>query len=72
MAVRDWLITLPDRWRLARYAARGYVEAFVLMLIDRYLDRLGQTRVLKPLDYDELPVLYDNVDLAADVSAWPE
>ena len=62
-SVRDLLVTLPDRLkaRLAR-ATRPSWKRLCCGLIDRYLARRDEERAPRLLDFDELPVLYDEAD----------
>jgi hypothetical protein len=78
--MRDLLVTLPDRLKLAWRAARGWWTALVLRGIDRYLAERDEERVPVPLDFEELEVLYDeaNIPVLFDEAGgwagnpWPE
>ena len=60
--VRDLLVTLPDRIKIAWYRLRAWSDAVFLRFIDRYLARRDEERAPTLLDFDELPVLYDDAD----------
>ena len=61
--MRNMLLTLPDRLKVARRALRRWWHAAVLAWIDRYLQRHDQERAYTLLDFEELPVLYDEADI---------
>jgi hypothetical protein len=61
--MRNLLVTLPDRLKLARRALRAWWDALVLRWIDRYLAERDEERVPVPLDFEELEVLYDEVHI---------
>jgi len=61
--MRNLLLALPDRLKLAWRAARGWWHAAILRWIDRYLQRHDQERAYTLLDFEELPVLYDEADI---------
>ena len=61
-SVRDLLVTFPERLRAARRALTARLEAVLLRLIDRFLARRDEERAAKLLNFDELPVLYDEAD----------
>lgn len=60
--MRNLIVTLPDRLELAWRAARGWWTALILRWIDRYLAERSEERTSVPLDFAELPVLYDEHD----------
>ena len=60
--VRDLLVTLPDRIKVAWYRLRAWSDRVFLRFIDRYLARRDEERAPTLLDFDELPVLYDFAD----------
>ena len=60
--VRDLLVTFPERLQAAHRALTARLEAALLRLIDRFLARRDEERAAKLLNFDELPVLYDETD----------
>lgn len=61
--MRNMLLTLPDRLKLAWRAARSAWAALVLRRIDRYLAERDEERAPIPLDFEELEVLYDEAHI---------
>jgi hypothetical protein len=61
--MRNLLLTLPDRLKLAWRAALDWWHAAILRWIDRYLQRGDQERAYTLLDLEELEVLYDEADI---------
>ena len=61
--MREQLVTLSDRIRLAWRRACRWWHAAVLRWIDRYLQRHDQERAYTLLDFAELPVLYDEANI---------
>lgn len=61
--MRELLLTLPDRLKVAWRALRRWWHAAVLAWIDRYLQQHDQERAYTLLDFEELPVLYDEADI---------
>jgi hypothetical protein len=61
--MRELLVTLPDRLKLAWRAVRRRWHAAVLAWIDRYLQRHDQERAYTLLDFEELEVLYGEADI---------
>ena len=70
--MRNLIVTLPDRLKLAWRALRDWWTALVLRWIDRYLAERDQERVPVPLDFEELEVLYDEHDfqIVAEQEDW--
>ena len=60
--VYDLLVTTPDRLKTAWRMLQVRVEAALLRLIDRYLARRDEERTPRLLEFDELPILYDEAD----------
>ena len=60
--MRDWLITLPDRFKVLGYRLRAWKDAAVLRFIDKYLADRHEERTPVLLDFDDLPVLFDYAD----------
>ena len=61
--MRNLLVTLPDRLRLAWRATCDWWTALVLRWIDRYLAKRHEERAPIHLDFEELAVLYDEADI---------
>ena len=61
--MRELLVTLSDRLKLAWRALLSWLTARVLRWIDRYLHAHGQERAYPVLDFEELKVLYDEADI---------
>jgi hypothetical protein len=61
--MRNMLLTLPDRLKVAWRALRSRWHAAILRWIDGYLRRHDQERAYTLLDFEELPVLYDEADI---------
>jgi hypothetical protein len=61
--VRDKLVTLPDRLKLAWRAMRDWWTAAILRWIDRYLQARDEERAPALLGFEELAVLYDETDI---------
>lgn len=57
--VRELIVTLPDRLKLAWRVILAWLEATELRLIDKRLARRNEERTPQLLAFDELPVLYD-------------
>ena len=57
--MRDFVVTLPDRFRVWQLSLRAWLDALALHLIDKYLASREEERTPKLLEFDELPVLYD-------------
>jgi hypothetical protein len=62
--MRNLIVTLPDRLKLAWRALRGWWAALILRWIDRYLAERDEERVPVPLDFEELAVLYDEAHIS--------
>lgn len=60
--LRELLITLPDRLKLAWRMLLARLEMAELRLIDRRLVQLGEERQPKLLAFEEIPTLYDETD----------
>lgn len=71
--MRNLIVALPDRLKVAWRAARDWWTALVLRWIDRYLHAQGQERAYPVLDFEELEVLYDEHDfqIVAEQEDWP-
>jgi len=67
--MRDFLTMLPDRVKVARYRFLSWIEKLWLRIIDKYLAERKEERVWQVLDFDDLPVLFDEADFQ-DVSTW--
>ncbi len=61
--MRNPIVTLPDRLKLAWRALRSWWSALLLGWIDRYLQRHDQERAYRLLDFEELEVLYGEADI---------
>jgi hypothetical protein len=61
--MRELLLTLPDRLKVAWRALRDWWTALILRWIDRYLAERDEERVPVPLDFEELEVLYDEAHI---------
>lgn len=61
--MRNLLLTLPDRLKLAWRALRNQWAALLLGWIDHYLAERDEERTPIPLDFEELEVLYDETDI---------
>jgi hypothetical protein len=61
--MRNLLVTLPDRLKVAWRALCSRWYAAILRWIDGYLRRHDQERAYTLLDFEELPVLYDEADI---------
>jgi hypothetical protein len=71
--VRDLLITLPDRLKLAWRMLLAWIEATELRLIDQRLAQRNEERTPKLLAFDELPVLYSEAGfpiIPDETSGW--
>ena len=78
--MRNLLVTLPDRLKLAWRAFAHWWHTAILRWIDGYLRRHDQERAYTLLDFEELPVLYDEADIPVlfdeaggfAQNSWPE
>lgn len=61
--MHDIFATLPDWIKLAWYAVCNWWHAAVLAWIDRFLAARHEERAPVPLDFEELPVLYNEADI---------
>lgn len=61
--MRDLFVTLADRLKLAGRAVSQWWHLAILRWIDRYLNARGQERVYATLDFEDLPVLFDEANL---------
>jgi len=61
--MRDLFVTLADRLKLAGRAVGQWRHAAILRWIDRYLRTQGQERVYTTLDFEELPVLFEEASI---------
>ena len=61
--MRNMLLTLPDRLKVAWRALRDWWTALVLRWIDRCLAERDEERTPIPLDFEELAVLYDEAHI---------
>ena len=72
--MRTWWITAPERIKLAWRALREWIAGALLRLVDRYLAERGEERTNVPVEFYEIPVLYqekDFVELAIE-EVWNE
>lgn len=60
--MRDFVVTLPDRFKVWQFSLRTWLDALALRLVDKYLASREEERTSKLLEFDELPVLYDFAD----------
>lgn len=77
--MRDFFVTLPDRIKVLVYALLGRIDAFLLRLVDRFLEKRGEERVSALISFEELPILYDfgalpylHGDFEADFTSYSE
>ena len=71
--VRELIVTLPDRLKLAWRVFLAWLEVIELRLIDRRLTRRSEERQPKLLAFDEIPTLYDETDfplVTDDIPGW--
>lgn len=61
--MRNLIVTLPDRFKLAWRALRCWWAALILRWIDRYLAERDEDRTPIPLDFEELEALYDEAHI---------
>ena len=61
--LRELLVTLPDRLKLAWRMLLARLEMAELRLIDRRLVQRGEERQPKLLAFEEIPTLYDETDV---------
>ena len=57
--MRDFAITLPDRFKVWWLSLRAWLDALALRLVDKYLASREEERTPRLLDFDEIPTLYD-------------
>lgn len=57
--MHDFLVSLPDKIKIAWYRVLRWSDLVALNLIDKYLDGRYEERAPKLIDFDDLPVLYD-------------
>jgi hypothetical protein len=60
--MRECLVTLPEHVKILRWRLRSRLERAVLRLVDRYLAGRGEERTVVLLDFEEIPVLFDEAD----------
>lgn len=61
--MRDFIVTVPDRLKVGWYRLSARVNALLLRLVDRFLQKRGEERVSALISFEDLPVLYDFGDL---------
>ncbi len=57
--MRDLLVSLPDKIKVAWYRILRWSDLVALSFIDKYLDSRYEERASKVIDFDDLPVLYE-------------
>lgn len=68
--MRTWLITAPERLKLAWRALREAIASTLLRQLDRWLAARGEERTAVLLDFDEIPALYDGPTVYDDLPAF--
>lgn len=57
--MRDLIVTLPDRFKVWWFRLRAWINALALRLVDKYLASREEERTPRPLNFEEIPTLYD-------------
>lgn len=59
--LREWWIILPDRLKMLSWRLSYGLHANILRLIDRYLEKRGEQRVVV-MDFDDIPIMWEQDD----------